>query len=148
MERQVMDDLRPRRKLEARGIGGLADELNGPALERVADDVVFVIPAEPIGLGRAVLCARNHVLDGPVAVVLAEDPTFGAPYLEETVNAYRGGHLVATMTFEKHNVSKYGVRDAIGQTDVVASAKGMVKNLPKRTRRLARLLKRGIHPRS
>lgn len=130
IERHVMDDFRLRRQLTARGKEDLAEELKEAALCPKNDDVVFTMQNEPKGLGHAVLCARDHVLDGPVAVILPDDLIIGAPCLSEMIDAYDGGHFVAAMTVAKQDVSKYGVLDVTGQEGRVTRAGGMVEKPP------------------
>lgn len=127
IERHVMDDLRLRRSLEARGKQDIADQLKEAALCPDADDVVFTFQDEPKGLGHAVLCARDHVLEGPVAIILPDDLILGAPCLSEMVEHYDGGHMVATMTVEKDDVSKYGVLDIISEQGRITRARSMVE---------------------
>jgi UTP--glucose-1-phosphate uridylyltransferase len=127
IERHVMDDLALRRELESRGKSGLADELKEAALDPKSDDVVFTLQDEPKGLGHAVLCARDHVLDGPVAVILPDDLILGKACLAEMISAYDGGHMVATMQVEESEVSKYGVLDVMRQDGLITRAKGMVE---------------------
>lgn len=127
IERHVMDDLRLRKELEARGKPALAEELREAALDPKTDDVVFTLQDEPKGLGHAVLCARDHVLDGPVAVILPDDLILGTPCLPEMIEAYEDGHMVATMTVDETEVSKYGVLDVTSQQGRITRAKGMVE---------------------
>ncbi|MFA8386961.1 MAG: UTP--glucose-1-phosphate uridylyltransferase [Pelagibaca sp.] len=127
IERHVMDDLHLRRSLEARGKDDIADELKEAALHHGTDDVLFTLQNEPKGLGHAVLCARDYVLDGAVAVILPDDLILGASCLSEMAGAYEGGHMVATMTVEKSAVSKYGVLDVISEEGRITWAHGMVE---------------------
>ncbi|PUB17522.1 UTP--glucose-1-phosphate uridylyltransferase [Yoonia sediminilitoris] len=127
VERYVMDDLRLRRELVSRGKQKLAHELKEAALDPQDDDVVFTFQEEPKGLGHAVLCARDHVLDGPVAVILPDDLILGTPCLAEMIAAYEGGHMVASMTVAPDQVSKYGVLSVTGQDGRKTRANGMVE---------------------
>ena len=127
IERHVLDDLRLRRTLEARGKDDIAEELKEAALHPGVDDVVFTLQKEPKGLGHAVLCAKDYVLDGAVAVILPDDLILGAPCLSEMVAAYDGGHMVATMAVEDDEVSKYGILDVISQDGRVTRARSMVE---------------------
>ena len=68
----IADYFRPRPDLEER----LADDAS--LLEKVQSgarlaDVSFVIQGEPLGLGHAVLTARDAVGDEPFAVILPDD---------------------------------------------------------------------------
>ena len=127
IERHIMDDLRLRRSLEERGKETIADQLKEAALCPDADDVVFTFQDEPKGLGHAVMCASDHVLDGPVAVILPDDLILGAPCLSEMAESYDGGHMVATMTVGKSDVSKYGVLDILSQEGRITRARSMVE---------------------
>lgn len=127
IERHVMDDLRLRRTLIERGKTKQAQALREAALDPVDDDAVFTLQDEPKGLGHAVLCARDHVLDGPVAVILPDDLILGTPCLAEMIEAYQGGHMVATMEVSAEDVSKYGVLAVTGTKGRIDYADGMVE---------------------
>jgi UTP-glucose-1-phosphate uridylyltransferase len=127
IERHVMDDLRLRRTLQARGKDEIAAELKEAALHPDEDDVVFTMQNEPRGLGHAVLCACDHVLDGAVAVILPDDLILGEPCLSEMADAYDGGHMVATMTVDDSEVSKYGILDVMSQAGRITRARNMVE---------------------
>ncbi|WP_127104961.1 UTP--glucose-1-phosphate uridylyltransferase [Pararhodobacter zhoushanensis] len=131
IERYVMDDKRLRRNLEAKGKHALAEQLHDSALSAADDDVVFTMQDEPLGLGHAVLCARPHVLPGPVAVILPDDLILGATgALSEMIAAYDSalvGHMVAAMTVDRAETRKYGVLSVTGQERDVILADGMVE---------------------
>ena len=131
IERHVMDDALLRATLAARGKGDLAAELAERSLCPVEDDVVFVMQDEPLGLGHAVLCARDHVLPGPVAVLLPDDLILGPPgALSEMVanyDAQRAGHMVATMEVPSDHTRKYGVLSVTGREGQLLRADGMVE---------------------
>ena len=113
IENHVMDDVELRRTLRARGKSDIADELEASALDEDAHDVIFVMQDEPKGLGHAILCARDHVLPGPVAVILPDDLIVGGKgCIQEMAEAYadcRAGHMVATMEVPRSETAKYGV---------------------------------------
>jgi UTP--glucose-1-phosphate uridylyltransferase len=130
IERYVMDDAALRASLREKGKDDLADALREAALCPRADDVVFAMQHEPLGLGHAVLCAREHVLPGPVAVILPDDLILGTPCLPEMVAAYgetSAGHMVATMTVPRDEVSKYGILDGTAASGRITRATGMVE---------------------
>lgn len=69
---------------------------------------------EPLGLGHAVWCARNHIYNEPFAVILPDDFIHGAPgCLKQMVDAYQriGGNMVATQKVPLTDSSKYGMMD-------------------------------------
>ncbi|MEM7491148.1 MAG: UTP--glucose-1-phosphate uridylyltransferase [Pseudomonadota bacterium] len=89
----------------------------------VPDDVevVFTMQPEPLGLGHAVLCAADHVLPGPVGVILPDDLILGVPCLQEMANAFDPDamrSLVAAQKVETRQVSAYGIFDCNEQTGV------------------------------
>lgn len=130
IERHIMDDARLRRELKARGKSELADDLANSSLCPTADDAVFVMQHEPLGLGHAVLCARDHVLPGPVAVILPDDLILEKGCLAEMIQAYgRGasGHMVATMTVDRNETQKYGILSVTDTAGTVLNADGMVE---------------------
>ncbi|OAN79059.1 UTP--glucose-1-phosphate uridylyltransferase [Jannaschia sp. EhC01] len=130
IERHVMDDARLRAELKSRGKGKLAAELQDAALCPRNDDVVFTMQDQPLGLGHAVLCAKDHVLPGPVAVVLPDDLILGKACLAEMVEAYdsiNSGHLVATMTVPRAETGKYGVLATSTHVGSVVQAEGIVE---------------------
>ncbi|PWJ21896.1 UTP--glucose-1-phosphate uridylyltransferase [Jannaschia seohaensis] len=130
IERHVMDDAKLRADLRARGKAQLADDLQAAAFCPENDDVVFTMQEEPLGLGHAVLCAREAALPGPVAVVLPDDLILGRGCLGEMVEAYGTGgarHMVATMTVAQEETSKYGILSATGANGPLIQADGMVE---------------------
>ena len=86
---------------------------------------------EPLGLGHAVLCARDAVLPGPVAVLLPDDLILGPKgCLSEMLEAYDSvatGHLLATMTVPRQEVSRYGVLSVVDRNGPFIKADGMVE---------------------
>lgn len=131
IERHVMDDARLRTELRKRGKPDLAEALQESALCPDEDDVRFVMQDAPRGLGHAVLCARDHILPGPVAVVLPDDLILGAPgALSEMAAAYGtsgAGHLVATMTVPQAETGKYGILSVRKRTGAVLHADDVVE---------------------
>ncbi|HEY1767584.1 MAG TPA: UTP--glucose-1-phosphate uridylyltransferase GalU [Terracidiphilus sp.] len=67
---------------------------------------------EPLGLGHAVLCAKDLVGDEPFAVILPDDVIeANPPCLKQMIDVFdeRGGSVLATMTIEGPGISAYGV---------------------------------------
>lgn len=130
IERHVMDDAKLRSQLKSRGKKSLAGELEQAALCPEQDDVVFTMQHEPRGLGHAVLCAREHVLPGPVAVILPDDLILGTACLPEMCEAYArcdAGHMVAAMSITPEETRKYGILSVRQQLGSVLEADGMVE---------------------
>ena len=74
--------------------------------------ISYVRQKEPLGLGNAVLCAKELVGDEPFAVILPDDVIEArVPCLKQMIGVYdeRGGSVLATMTIEGPGISAYGV---------------------------------------
>lgn len=98
--------------LAARGNGAALEVLRATALPRGA--VACVSQPRPLGLGHAVLCARELAGDGPVAVLLPDDVIEAAtPCIGQMVEAHAecGGTVLATMRLPRAQISSYGVID-------------------------------------
>jgi len=76
-------------------------------------ELVFVHQTEPLGLGHAILCARDVVEPGPVGVILPDDVILSAePTLGQMARAYDPGfacHMIATEKVPAEAVSSYGI---------------------------------------
>jgi len=131
IERHVRADDALIATLQARGKTGLAQELQAAALDEAQHEVEFVMQHQPLGLGHAVLCARPHVLPGPVAVLLPDDLIVSRPgCLSEMIEAYadcNAGHMVATMDVTPETVSRYGVLAPTRSEGPLVHASGMVE---------------------
>ncbi len=131
IERYVCEDVKLVEHLRKNGKVSQAIELEKNALRAPEDDVIFVTQDQQLGLGHAVLCAAEHVLPGPVAVVLPDDLILGhEPCLAEIIEAYRttsAGHMVATMTVPPQETSRYGVLSIIGKKENVLYADAIVE---------------------
>lgn len=74
--------------------------------------ISYVRQKEPLGLGHAVLCAKQLVGDEPFAVLLPDDVIDAeTPCIGQMMDVYneRGGSVLATMTIEGPSISAYGV---------------------------------------
>jgi UTP--glucose-1-phosphate uridylyltransferase len=93
-------------------------------------DVVFVMQHEQLGLGHAVLCAADHLLPGPVGVILPDDLILGTPCLAEMSDAFEEeamNALVAAQKVSPHKVSSYGIFDCDEGEDATLPARGFVE---------------------
>jgi UTP--glucose-1-phosphate uridylyltransferase len=67
---------------------------------------------EPLGLGHAVLCAKQLVGDEPFAVILPDDVIDAEPpCLKQMIDVFneKGGSVLATMAIDGPALSAYGV---------------------------------------
>jgi UTP--glucose-1-phosphate uridylyltransferase len=74
--------------------------------------ISYVRQKEPLGLGHAVLCAKELVGDEPFAVLLPDDVVDAeVPCLKQMIDVFdeRGGSVLGTMTIEGPSISAYGV---------------------------------------
>ena len=94
--------------------------------------VSYVRQKEPLGLGHAVLCAKELIGDEPFAVLLPDDVIDAkVPCIKQMIEVYneRQGSVLATMTIEGAGISAYGVlagsQDAA--TERIYNCTGMVE---------------------
>src|ERR1035437_93637 len=74
--------------------------------------ISYVRQKEPLGLGHAVLCAKDLVGDEPFAVLLPDDVIDAqVPCIKQMLDVFneKGGSVLATMTIEGAAISAYGV---------------------------------------
>jgi UTP--glucose-1-phosphate uridylyltransferase len=96
------------RALEAKG-----DVLRLARVHKSTDlgNIHYVRQGEPLGLGHAVLCARDHVGDNPFAVLLGDDLIDYRDHLLEAmiaVRAEKGGSVIALMEVPLESMRLYG----------------------------------------
>jgi UTP--glucose-1-phosphate uridylyltransferase len=94
--------------------------------------ISYVRQKEPLGLGHAVLCAKNLVGDEPFAVILPDDVIESeVPCLKQMMDLFdeRGGSVLATQTVEGEGISAYGVLAGAADSDNwrVFNCTGMVE---------------------
>ena len=74
--------------------------------------ISYVRQREPLGLGHAVLCAKELVGNEPFAVILPDDVIDAeVPCIKQMIDVFneRGGSVLATQTIEGPGISAYGV---------------------------------------
>jgi UTP--glucose-1-phosphate uridylyltransferase len=74
--------------------------------------ISYVRQKEPLGLGHAVLCAKDLVGDEPFAVILPDDVIDAeVPCLKQMIDIFdeKGGSVLATATVDGAAISAYGV---------------------------------------
>lgn len=74
--------------------------------------ISYVRQKQPLGLGHAVLCAKDLVGDEPFAVILPDDVIDAeTPCVKQMIDVFneKGGSVLATMTIEGPAISAYGV---------------------------------------
>ena len=91
---------------------GEADLLHAVCNIAAGADVCFVKQSEPLGLGHAVLQARELVGDEPFALMLPDDLIFGPILaLKQLLEVYyrRGGPVLAVERMAQEDMGRYGV---------------------------------------
>lgn len=92
--------------------------------------IAYTRQMRPLGLGHAVWCARDFIVDEPFAVLLADDliraerPCLGQ--LIE-VHAETGGSVVAVMDVPREHTDRYGILDVDSDDGRLASVKGLIE---------------------
>lgn len=85
---------------------------------------------DPLGLGHAVWCARNHVGDEPVAILLADDLVMSkTPCLAQLLDVHRetGGNVVAVEEVPAEQTDRYGILDIADDDGRLAAVRGLVE---------------------
>jgi UTP--glucose-1-phosphate uridylyltransferase len=120
--------------LEARGKRDQLDEIR-----KISNliNFAYVRQGEPLGLGHAVLVARNLVGDEPFAVILADDVIDAEPpAIKQMIEVFErvGGPVLAVERVEVEDVSSYGVIDvdpAVQLGDGVYKVRDLVEKPPR-----------------
>lgn len=109
---------------------GKTEELK--AIRRISDlaTVGYVRQQEALGLGHAVLQARDLVGEEPFAVMLSDDIIDASvPALQQLINVYEkyDAPVVGTMQVAGENISRFGVLDVDEVSEGVYQIKDMVE---------------------
>ena len=96
----------------------LAQKGKNKELERITElpkklNIHFVRQHEQLGLGHAVLCAKEFIGDEPFALLLGDDVYVGneKPALAQLIDAYNktSASILGTLKVADEDVSKYGI---------------------------------------
>lgn len=129
IEDYLRPDLRLEAQLEAQGKEDLLDAVRNASVPEDVE-IIFVMQPKPLGLGHAVLLAADHLLDGPVGVILPDDLMLGEPCLAEMAEAFESGKmtsLIAAQDVARDRVSSYGIFDCTPGISAVMPAAGFVE---------------------
>ena len=130
-KKALEDHFRSAPELEAE----LAEKGKMAALEKIrnpilGDALAVAYQDQPLGLGHAVLCARDLVGKEDFAVLLPDDFLHcDRPCLKQMVEAWRfsGGNMVATVDVGHESISDYGCLDVRSTSGRLMMAKGVVE---------------------
>lgn len=115
-------------ELQAHGKLKLLKEVR--ALLPAGLNCVYVRQGEALGLGHAVLCARQLVGDEPFAVILADDLIDAkVPALKQMVDLHLkdGASLVAVQNVERSETASYGIASTRAPKGRLARMTGIVE---------------------
>ena len=93
-------------------------------------DICYVRQKEALGLGHAILCAKNLVRDEPFAVLLGDDIIDSeVPALKQMLEIYNkyGASVIAVQEVDRSQVSSYGIIKAVPIADGVYKIYDMVE---------------------
>ncbi len=91
----------------------------------------YIRQKSPQGLGHAVLCAKQLIMNEPFAVLLADDLIDGGktPCLAQMMDAYNetAASIIAVQKIEPSETRKYGIVDVPTHTTPLTSIQGIIE---------------------
>ncbi|MDR3155510.1 MAG: UTP--glucose-1-phosphate uridylyltransferase [Holosporaceae bacterium] len=88
--------------------------------------ICYVRQTKPLGLGHAVLCAKNVVNNEPFAVMSADDfICHHRSCIGDMMASYNGKNMAAVIEVQREDVSKYGIIDVDYEQDNFIIAKSV-----------------------
>ncbi|MGE0311597.1 MAG: UTP--glucose-1-phosphate uridylyltransferase GalU [Lautropia sp.] len=118
-------------ELHARGKKALLEAVKEAVPSGI--NCVYIRQAEPLGLGHAVLCARQVVGNEPFAILLADDlmqpGDSGVPVLRQMVELHQRQHasVLAVQEVSREETSSYGIVSSTPWGDRASRITGMVE---------------------
>ena len=105
-------------------------------VRRISDlvNIEFVTQEEPLGLGHALLCAKDFIKDEPFAVILGDDVVYAeTPAIGQLMKAFEDTEksIVGIQPVAMDDLPKYGVVAGTGVGDNLMKLTGIVEK-PKR----------------
>ncbi len=121
---ELSDSLRKKGKTEA------YESVNNFLLE--PGRIKYVRQMEPLGLGHAVLCAKDMIGNEPFAIISPDDLVLhaeNAPCIQQLMEAAidTGGNVVGVMDVPKEHTNRYGILDTPNPSDDLAIIEGLVE---------------------
>ncbi|MBI5197854.1 MAG: UTP--glucose-1-phosphate uridylyltransferase GalU, partial [Nitrospirae bacterium] len=113
--------------LKEKGKKKLVDEMR--RISSMAD-IYYIRQKEPLGLGHAILCAKNLVRTEPFAVLLGDDIIDAkVPALKQMMEVYQrvGSSVIGIQKVERKQVSSYGIIDAVSVEEGLYRVEDMVE---------------------
>jgi len=83
-------------------------------MEKISNlaDIQYIRQKNPLGLGHAILCAKNHIGNEPFAVLLGDDIVFSdTPCIQQLIEKYEKyqSSIIAVERVEPDHIETYGV---------------------------------------
>lgn len=113
--------------LEEKGKYDLLQEVQ--AISDMAS-IHYIRQKEPLGLGHAILCARQFIGDEPFAVLLGDDIMVSdPPALKQMTSVFEqtGRQIIGVKPVAYEEVNKYGIIDYKGKRDAAYEVKGLIE---------------------
>lgn len=115
--------------LQERGKQDLLDIVRGILPDGVS--CAYIRQKSPQGLGHAVLCAKQLVMNEPFAVLLADDLIDGGarPCLQQMVDrfAQTQSSVIAVQKIHADETKKYGIVDVATSAETFAAIRGIIE---------------------
>ncbi|MBX3709357.1 MAG: UTP--glucose-1-phosphate uridylyltransferase GalU [Gammaproteobacteria bacterium] len=115
--------------LQERGKKELLDIVKGILPDGVS--CAYIRQKSPQGLGHAVLCARQLVMNEPFAVLLADDLIDSSvqPCLKQMVDQFNKiqTSIIAVEKISADETKKYGIVDVASANEILATVRGIVE---------------------
>jgi UTP--glucose-1-phosphate uridylyltransferase len=115
--------------LQERGKQELLDIVKGILPEGVS--CAYIRQKSPQGLGHAVLCAKQLVMNSPFAVLLADDLIDGgnSPCLAQMMDMFakQQSSIIAVEKIAPSETNKYGIVDVPSETTTLTAIRGIVE---------------------
>ncbi|MFS0837389.1 UTP--glucose-1-phosphate uridylyltransferase GalU [Paenibacillus sp. 1P03SA] len=90
----------------------------------------FIRQKEPLGLGHAILCAKQFIGDEPFAVLLGDDIMVSdPPALRQMIHLHKetGRQVIGVKPVPDSEVDKYGIIDSSGGRNLIHRVAGLVE---------------------
>ncbi|MBO88610.1 MAG: UTP--glucose-1-phosphate uridylyltransferase [Rickettsiales bacterium] len=114
--------------LGERGRDDILETIRAIGLE--PGQISYIRQMEPVGLGHAVWCARRHIGNEPVAILLADDLVMSkTPCLRQLIDVHNEtrGNVVAVEEVPAEHTDRYGVLDIESDDGTIATVCGLVE---------------------
>ena len=114
--------------LGERGRDDILETIRAIGLE--PGQISYIRQMEPVGLGHAVWCARRHIGNEPVAILLADDLVMPkTPCLRQLIDVHNEtrGNVVAVEEVPAEHTDRYGVLDIESDDGTIATVCGLVE---------------------